>query len=101
MKMRIRYEIESVIVRPEVLAARVGTTLEIDPDRDTESLVEYRDNKADAMQRAKEIYQRDAIDLQRSCWGQVIVQEEHYCQPYEQYPQIWEWQAVGESESID
>lgn len=101
MATRIRYEIESIVIKPDALARRNGSSVYVDPDADTETLVEYRDTKESAMARAREIYQRDAVQLQRSCWGQVTVQEERYEQPYEQYPQIWEWIPVGETESID
>jgi hypothetical protein len=103
-----RYAIESVIVKASVLK-RVAESeatgdpkqyREIDPDADTETLVEYRDRHADAQRRAQEIYQRDAVEMKRSCWGQVTIQKEHYEQPYDEYPQIWEWVAVGDTESI-
>lgn len=98
-KQTTRFEIESIIVKPDALK-KLGTNDDIDPDADTEALVEYRDTKAAAMRRAKQVYQRDAIKLNRSCWGTVTVQEQRYVQPYEQYPQIWEWSNVGDTEEI-
>ena len=97
---KVRYEIESVIVKPVPLAAKLGTAIDIDPDQDTETLVEYRATKAAAVKRAKQIYQRDVIELQRSCWNSVTVQELRYVQPYDEYPNIWDWEPVGETEEI-
>lgn len=99
--VQVRFEIESVIVKPEVLARNRGTTLDVDPDVDTETLVEYCDTRAAAMYRAKQIYQRDCVELNRSCWGQVTVQQQRCVQPYDEYPQLWDWEAVGETESIE
>lgn len=96
---KVRYEIESITVKPEALK-KLGTNGDIDPDLDTETLVEYRDAKPQAMKRAKAIYQRDVIKFKRSCRNTVTVQEQRYTQPYEQYPHIWEWEPVGDTEEI-
>lgn len=100
-KTKVRYEIESIIVKPGPLAAKLGTTIDIDPDEDTETLVEYRGTKAAAMKRAKQVYQRDVIKLQRSCWNSVTIQEQRYVRPYDEYPNIWDWEPVGDTEAID
>lgn len=98
--MQTRYEIESIIVKPEALK-KLGTHDDIDPDLDTETLVEYRDTKAAATRRAKQVYQRDVIRLKRSCWNTVTVQGQRYVQPYDEYPQVWEWENIGETEEIN
>lgn len=97
---KVRYEIESIVVRPDALK-KLGTHDDIDPDLDTDTLVGYRDTKAAAIKRAKQVYQRDVIKLNRSYWNTVTVQEQRYTQPYEEYPHIWEWEPVGDTEEIN
>jgi len=100
-----RFQIESIIVKSNVLervkrSEETGDPkkyVEIDPDLDTASLIEHRETLDAAVQRANEIYQRDCVEMSRSCWGIVTVQEERYVQPYEEYPQVWDWEPVGES----